>query len=170
MKRLIVGLLVFWSCGLFAQGTAKTCDSTEHRAFDFWVGEWSVIDPAKKKAGDSKIEIIQNGCVVKESWSSATSKYTGTSYNFYNQEMARWEQLWLDNQGGSLNLKGKRSGDAMVLRSNGKTDDKGVTSYNQITWTANNDGTVRQLWQVFSDDKKPQIAFDGLYRPSESSE
>ncbi|MGB5237728.1 MAG: hypothetical protein WBN59_08860 [Flavobacteriaceae bacterium] len=35
---------------------------------------------------------------------------------------------------------------------------------NRITWTYNEDGTVRQLWEIFAGGKVINIAFDGLYR------
>jgi len=36
---------------------------------------------------------------------------------------------------------------------------------NRITWTPNDDGSVRQLWEVLNvTENKWTIAFDGLYK------
>ncbi len=80
---------------------------------------------------------------------------------------ARWEQLWIDNSGNHLKLKGNRVGNKMILSSNEFKDVNGKLHVNRITWTINDDGTVRQLWEVLEGDKVVSIAFDGLYSPRE---
>lgn len=75
----------------------------ENRQFDFWVGEWSVTTTQGfVPAGDSKIELILEDCVVLENWKSQNSPYSGKSYNTYNQALKRWEQYWVDNVGGNI--------------------------------------------------------------------
>src|SRR6202158_1242593 len=77
--------------------------SAENRQFDFWVGEWSVTTTQGSiPAGDSKIELILEDCVVQENWKSQNSPYSGKSYNMYNQALKRWEQYWVDNVGGNI--------------------------------------------------------------------
>jgi hypothetical protein len=141
------------------------CVSENHRAFDFWVGEWRVTTPDGKHAGDNTLQKIQNGCVIRENWRSATSPYTGTSFNFYNQQTQSWEQLWLDNQGSSLHMTGKRVDDQMIMQTAAQENAAGDTVVNKITWTKNADGTVRQLWLIITAGKPDQTAFDGLYTP-----
>jgi len=42
---------------------------------------------------------------------------------------------------------------------------EGEALRNRITWTANPDGTVRQLWEVSKDQGESwQSAFDGLHK------
>ena len=38
------------------------------------------------------------------------------------------------------------------------------TFYHQVTWTDNEDGSVRQLWETFTEGKDVVVAFDGLYK------
>ena len=77
--------------------------SAENRQFDFWLGEWSVATTQGGiPAGDSKIELILEGCVVQENWKSQNGPYSGKSYNTYNQALHRWEQYWVDNVGGNI--------------------------------------------------------------------
>ena len=87
-----------------ARKNQRPCAYTaENRQFDFWVGEWSVTTTqGAVPAGDSKIELILEDCVVQENWKSQNSPYSGKSYNMYNQALKRWEQYWVDNVGGNI--------------------------------------------------------------------
>lgn len=51
----------------------------------------------------------------------------------------------------------------MILSSDRFKDKEGNWNINRITWTANDDGSVRQLWEVLQDGKVTQVLFDGLY-------
>lgn len=159
------GLVVAQSPTQASNQSAKpACNSDNHKAFDFWLGEWRVTTPDGEHAGDNTIEKIQGGCVLKESWRSATSAFTGTSFNFFNQRTQQWEQLWLDNQGSSLHMRGQSEPDKMVLRSDSYQNKAGQSAYNQITWTANDDGSVRQHWVLITEGADDQTIFDGLYQ------
>lgn len=177
MKKLITLVFLLTTMSTAAQSDATSqvsapvqkalpCDTPENRAFDFWIGSWRVTTPDGKHAGDSKIVSVEDGCVIRENWTSATSKYTGTSHNFYNKYTSKWEQVWLDNQGGWLHLRGEGEENKMILRTEDRKGEDGKISYNQITWTKNEDGTVRQFWQVFTEGQEPQVSFDGLYTAS----
>jgi tetratricopeptide (TPR) repeat protein len=77
--------------------------NAENRQFDFWLGEWSVTTTqGGVPAGDSKIELILEDCVVQENWKSQNGPYSGKSYNIYDQAQKRWEQYWVDNAGGNI--------------------------------------------------------------------
>jgi hypothetical protein len=54
----------------------------------------------------------------------------------------------------------------MVLEGRQEPDPKtGIAGRERITWTANADGSVRQLWESSDDEGKTvTVAFDGLYR------
>ena len=55
----------------------------------------------------------------------------------------------------------------MILKSESFKDKDNNDTYNRVTWTYNEDGTVRQLWEnVTTIDGKENvvIAFDGLYK------
>ncbi|HKL89931.1 MAG TPA: hypothetical protein VJ880_01985, partial [Allomuricauda sp.] len=83
--------------------------------------------------------------------------------NFFNAQTNQWEQLWVDNAGASLKLKGNRVENQMILTSEEFTKADGKPYKNRITWTKNDDGTVRQLWEVLDEEGNVSIAFDGLY-------
>lgn len=141
------------------------CCFAEARQFDFWLGEWETYTPDGKLAGTNSISLAQDSCLIRESWKSHGSEYTGTSYNFYNRRTGHWQQLWIDNQAGNLQLEGKFNGTAMVLQSEELPNREKKPQIDRITWTPNEDGTVRQLWEVSTDKGKTwQVIFDGMYK------
>lgn len=163
---LIFVVALLFSPSLFSQQETDPCRSEQHAQFDFWVGQWAVT-VSNKAAGNNTIKKIEGGCVLRESWQSATSPYTGTSYSFYNQAKKQWEQLWLDNRGGFLKLAGNRIGNKMILQSAETENAEGDKVTQKISWTLNENGSVRQLWEVLTVGKDTQIAFDGLYQKAE---
>ncbi len=149
----------------FCQSDPKpcTCCSEKHRQFDFWLGEWEVKSNGKP-AGRNTITLVQDSCLIREDWISAGSQFTGTSYNFYNRDKDRWQQLWIDNQGGYLELTGHFENGQMILKSEEMTNPNGEKYFNRITWTPNPDGTVRQHWEISKDNGLNwDTVFDGIY-------
>jgi hypothetical protein len=143
-----------------------TCDAPEHRQFDFWVGDWSVVGKkAGKVVGHSRIEAALGGCLIIETWTGgATSK----SLNLYNRNLGAWEQFWVDSQGNRLHLQGGlRDGDAlgkvMVLETPPNADGSARHRHDRITWSADAQGRVRQLWETSIDGGEWTVQFDGLY-------
>ncbi|MBN4070436.1 hypothetical protein JYT76_02030 [Olleya sp. AH-315-F22] len=165
MKKILsLALICFMSLSLNAQTNNCNCCIENHQAFDFWIGTWIVTNPDGTLAGKNTIKKIQDNCILQENWTSAKGNYTGTSNNFYNYSTKQWEQVWIDNQGLSLHLKGNRIGNQMILSSDELTNKKGNKFINRITWTNNEDGSVRQLWEIIKDGKVASVAFDGLYK------
>jgi tetratricopeptide (TPR) repeat protein len=81
----------------------------ENRQFDFWIGDWDVVTTREgATAGTSHIERAIGDCVIWENWTSLGNGagYAGKSYNIYNADFARWEQFWVDNQGGVIHFTG----------------------------------------------------------------
>lgn len=102
--------------------------------------------------------------MIKESWTSANGNFTGTSFNYYNSKTEQWEQLWLDVAGTILKLKGKRIKNQMILRSDPAPQEDGTSLIQQISYTLNEDGSIRQLWEVLQDEMSGRVLFDGVYR------
>ncbi len=157
-------LFLFFLLLANVQAQAQSCQSEAHRAFDFWIGEWQVSNADGSNAGENLITSEQNGCLIKESWRSASGSFTGTSLNFYHPVKKRWQQLWIDNGGGYLELHGHREANKMILRSEPSINKEGKTVVQQITWALNDDKTVQQTWQTLLDGKVDKLVFDGLYQ------
>jgi hypothetical protein len=108
---------------------------------------------------------MQDSCLLQENWNSNGSPYSGTSYNFYNPGTRKWQQVWLDNQGGNLLLEGTFENGRMILTSGELPNREQKLQIDRITWTPNKDGTVRQLWEITTDKGKNwTVVFDGLYK------
>lgn len=139
------------------------CAAAENRLFDFWIGSWNVTNPAGKQAGTSEITLEMGNCVIHEHW-KAQRGYVGESFNIYDAKRKVWHQTWVDNGGNTLMLDGQFEGGNMTLSDKdtpGKADRNAI---NEIIWTANADGSVRQLWRTSTDGGKTwQTAFDGKY-------
>jgi tetratricopeptide (TPR) repeat protein len=133
----------------------QPCTSEQHRAFDFWIGEWDVTTPASTTwLASSSITVANNGCSIHESYRTP-SGLAGMSINFYDAGRKLWHQSWIDNQGAPIYLEGNLVDGAMVL-----TD---ATS--RVTWSWQPDGQVRQHWESTTDEGKTwSTAFDGYYR------
>lgn len=168
MKKLALLCLLMYSTVSFAQSNRCNCCTENHDAFDFWIGDWQVFNKDNSVAGYNTITQIQNNCIIQENWTSAKGNFTGTSNSFYNASKKQWEQIWVDNQGGVLHLKGQRQGNQMILKTDEATNAKGQTIVHKVTWTKNEDGTVRQYWESITNGKEVTVAFDGLYKPKKA--
>ena len=146
-----------------ARPAPPTCSAEEHRQFDFWIGTWDVFDPDGRQVGMNVIRMDLNGCVLHESWQSLSSPHRGHSYNIYDRSTGRWHQTWVDNAGLLLQLDGGVVDGNMVME--GATrDPDGQETLNRITWSPEDDGTVRQLWEMSDDGGETwDVAFDGRY-------
>lgn len=167
MKTTILAMILVTTFRLNAQINSCNCCSEKHSEFNFWEGSWIVTKPDGSPAGTNMIDKLQDNCILRENWSSANGGYTGTSYNFYNSKTEMWEQLWLDNQGGVLHLKGNRKGNQMILQSDELENPKGEPYFHRITWTLNGDGSVRQYWETITNNQNIVVAFDGLYKKTQ---
>ena len=139
------------------------CTAIENRQFDFWIGDWDVTNPAGQPAGTNLIKPILNGCVLHESW-KGKGNFVGESLNIHDARRKVWHQTWVDGSGGALMMDGKFDNDSMTLSDRdmpGKPDARVV---NEIAWTPNADGSVRQHWRTSNDGGKTWVtAFDGKY-------
>lgn len=141
---------------------AKPCTTAPYKHFEFWLGEWKVLNKQGKHVGDSVISSIMNGCAMSEAWTSVTG-YRGVSYNFYDKNKQQWHQTWIGMDGNPLYLDGKLIDNKMVL--SGKTTANGKTTIQKITWTPLEDGRVSQHWQTSTDDGKTwNELFLGFYQ------
>lgn len=165
--RLFIFCFIVFSLTVEAQEQHCNCCTEKHSEFDFWKGTWTVTKPDGSIAGTNIIDKIQNNCILRENWTSAKGSFTGTSTNFYNYAKKQWEQIWVDNQGSSLHLKGNRIDNKMILKTDVAQNKDGNPYYHKVTWTLNEDGTVRQYWETITNDKDIVVVFDGLYKKTE---
>ena len=167
---LIVMLLSSITLKISAQKTDEkpcSCCTEAHSQFDFWLGDWTVYNTEGKQVGANSItkEDKYDNCVIREQWKS-TGTNRGTSYNYYNLADKTWNQVWIDNSGFSLTLKGSYINNKMVLKSE-LLESKNGKYYNRITWQLNENKSVTQTWDILNEQNKvTQVAFKGIYKKS----
>ena len=144
-----------------AQSSPPPCAATEHRAFDFWIGEWNVHGANGKLAGTNSIKREIGGCVLHERYDTGRG-YSGESFNIYDAPRRVWHQTWVDSGGLLLMLEGGIRDGKMVLEGQTTGLDQKVTRH-RISWTPNPDGSVRQLWESTGTGGEWTVAFDGKY-------
>jgi len=171
MRLAIVPLVIFWA-GVASSAQAQSpaaappqCTALESRQFDFWIGEWDVTDQqSKQHAGESRIEKLYGGCVLRENWSS--EGFTGGSLNSWWQGDGKWHQTWMDQAGAFRHfIGGLENGRMVMVAEQPRPSQPGQTVLVRLTFTPNPDGTVRQ-YSDYSTDKGAtwQFRYDYLYR------
>jgi tetratricopeptide (TPR) repeat protein len=149
-----------------AQKNQRPCVYTpENRQFDFWIGEWTVTTTqGGMPAGDSKIELILQDCVILENWKSGGISYAGNSYNIYNQALKRWEQYWVDNVGGNIFFHGNLKDGVMDYWTDEIPQPDGKKLRRHSQFIPAGPDRVRQFSQGSSDGGKTwQVEYDFTY-------
>lgn len=148
-----------------AERLSHPCEHDErYQAFDFWVGEWDVF-MGDQQVGRNHITKLQRGCIVHESWTSASGG-TGESINFLDPKTGKWTQHWVDENGGVVWYAGgpKNNGMHMVGEN---IDSEGKVKATRVTFSPEADGTVHHLIEHSDDEGKTwSVWFDAIYRPS----
>jgi len=163
MRIISTALLFFILNGsLLAQKDCPCC-SKDDRAFDFWIGHWIVKDTAGKVVGENTISAIEDGCALQEKWKGKSGS-TGTSLNYYDKTDSTWNQVWADNSGGILRLKGNWKNGAMIMLSEIQNSQSHGNFLNRVTWTPVDNGTVIQNWDlVNANEETIKTVFYGVY-------
>ena len=171
MRHILLAILLLPSLGM-AQApdeseipaAAGRCEAPEHRQFDFWLGEWNVSSNGQP-AGTNSIRATLGGCVLQENWQGAGSGgISGTSFNIYDRDRGLWHQTWVDANGTLLQLDGGLSDGSMVLEGERPVPSGNGTVLHRISWTPQEDDSVRQLWEASQDSGESwNVIFDGLY-------
>ena len=168
MKKLLL-LVVSSFFILQVQSQGMPCSKPEFRQFDFWLGEWEAYGVKGAKAGDSRVSIILDSCVILEEWTGAPSQgftYTGKSFNSYNVASKQWQQTWTDNTGNTTEfLRGEGSNGKIVYYANKVTGPKGELFMRRLTFTKLSDDKVRQFGERSDDGGKTwSTEYDLEYR------
>jgi hypothetical protein len=133
---------------------AEPCkNSPEYRQFDFWVGEWDVQNTLGQPAGTSSIQQILEGCIILENWTGQNG-YSGKSFNLYNKESGKWEQIWVDSMGAITKYEGRLTRDGVLEYHYESTQPNGTKMEHRLTFFKLDPDRVRQFSETSMDEGK----------------
>jgi hypothetical protein len=126
--------------------------AAEWRQFDFWAGDWDVLDTSGQRVGTSHVERILRDCVVFENW---TDYYggTGKSFNYRDASTGKWHQTWVDDKGLVTQYVGGFSDGAMRLEGE-SVDRTGAKVLRRMTISNLGPDKVRQVCETTRDGGK----------------
>ena len=141
------------------------CEDERHGQFDFWLGEWEVYPRGREQqVASSLIEKVSAGCAIRESWMPLQGR-EGSSLSTYDPATGRWHQLWIGGSPGRVLFDGGVIEGAMVLTGYWGRDAQGNPTLVRMTYTLEDDGSVRQYGQASSDHGRTWAdSFDFIYR------
>jgi hypothetical protein len=146
-----------------SSNNSPRCSQPGHRQFDFWLGEWDVrwVLGGEEGKGTNVIRATLDGCVILENFDGTPAlPLRGMSISTFNPRSGKWQQTWVDNQGGYLDFVGELKDGRMVLQRKAVINDKEITQrmvWHNITkdrldwnWERSDDGgkTWKLLWQI----------------------
>lgn len=155
MKKTLLLIILFCiSYPLLAQ--RLPCSSPQFRQFDFWIGEWDVFGKTGQKAGDSKISLILDSCIILEEWTSANMqqglRYAGKSFNTWNAATKEWQQTWVDNRGNTTAFThGKYEEKKIIFNTDPFPFSKDTIAVRRLTFFDLGKDKVRQLGEITKD-------------------
>lgn len=167
---LLFSVCTFCCLLLGAQSSSRPCSDPVYRQFDFWIGQWEAFTPDGKKAGDSKISVILDSCIILEEWASASVvkgiRYAGKSYNTYNAAKKRWQQYWVDNAAGVTEyFNGRFTGNKMILETDNEKQANDSFKIQKMTFYNLGPDKVRQHGESSTDNGQIwKTDFDLEYR------
>ena len=140
----------------------SSCTSPAYRQFDFWAGDWDVLDvDSPTKVAHARVDLILDGCVLREDYQGADG-HKGQSFTIYDATRKVWQQSWVTNRGESLIIQGQFEDGEMVL--SGEDHAKGALV--RGTWKPTN-GNVREIAVTSTDGGKTwKPWFDIVFRPA----
>ncbi len=152
MKKFILLTILFYLTNA-TQAQKLPCSNVVYRQFDFWLGQWEAFGTNGQKAGDSKITLILDSCVILEEWTSTALqqglRYAGKSFNTYNAATKQWQQTWVDNVGGTNEyLIGKFENNQIIYTSTPFKISKDTIAIRKMTFTNLSTNKMRQHGQI----------------------
>ncbi len=123
--------------------------ASDYHQFDYWIGDWEVVDRAGDALGTTHVEGRLAGCVLHETWHGVGGG-EGQSFTSWNPGLHRWEQYWVDGQGVPIFFTGRFENGELHLRADSATR-AGMPLQRRVTISKLPTGRLRQLSESSSD-------------------
>lgn len=148
-----------------AQSSPPACSTAEYHQFDFWVGDWEVLD-AGKPVAHVVVDKILGDCAIRERYSEPQG-YEGQSFNIYDAGRDYWRQTWMTNRGKFLEITGTLQAGSMVL--SGTDYDSTPLRLVRGTWKPVKGGVEETAITSTDGGKTWTTWFDLFFRPFRKS-
>jgi hypothetical protein len=160
---LVVGAAMAMGTGNFPSSRAE--EASPAAQFDFWLGNWELTSGGKP-AGTNTITREYDGAVIMERFAgSGENALHGMSVSVFNKNTGRWNQTWVDNQGGYLDFEGGFADGKMILSRHATIQGKEVAQ--RMVWfnitpdsfdwnwerSDDNGATWKTLWPIHYERK-----------------
>lgn len=157
---LAAGFPIYGLGGLEAATPGHPCETGAYRDFDFWLGNWEVLNPDGETIGTNAVTRELDGCVVAEHWTDSEGG-RGRSINTYDAETGEWHQTWVSAAfSGHVRMSGGLDEDGvMVLTGQREAVNRGFTIFDEYRWTRLGPDRVEQDGFV----RVPAIGFEGSF-------
>jgi hypothetical protein len=133
----------------------------ESRMFDFWVGDWDVVNTQGQKAGSSSVQLLLEGCALYENWVDGQGG-GGKSLNSYNVDTKQWQQFWTDQYGRVTEYRESEWIDGSLRFTAHQIMPQGPALIH-MTFTSVNPDLVRQFGESSTDGGKTWAPSFDLY-------
>ncbi len=105
------GLVAVWPLSAQDAGPCETDDS--YQGLDFLLGEWRLVADGET-VGHSRVEKLENGCLVAETWSFVDGR-SGRTYSSFDPAARAWRRFSVSNRGVILRSDGTVDGDELMV-------------------------------------------------------
>jgi len=142
----------------------------EYSQFNFWVGKWDVVNPAGNHAGDSEIDLMNNGCTIVENWTGAGG-FVGKSFNYFDTTDNKWHQFWINQNAQKTTFEGNLIDGNMVYYSYDHVKDEKNPYLERLTFFNLGPDKVRQFDERSTDQGKTwTVGYDLTYNRKTNSD
>ncbi len=161
VPRVPVGSVGFAVYGRGVPTGTPRCTAPDYRAWDFWVGRWTIQTANGAPSGTSRIESVLGGCAILETFAGGQ----GVSLSAFDRATGEWRQDYVDFQGLTLRLHGGLRDGAMRLADSVRVIPGGPSLRSRFAWQRDSlSGEVRQTWWFSTDGGATErVNFDGRY-------
>ena len=128
--------------------------SERYRDLDFWVGTWAAApwgSPPGTRNATSVVQAMLDTCLVLENYNGRG--YEGKSFNYYDPNLDRWRQVWVDNGGTISDVVGGVRDGVFQLVGEG-FNPRGVKITRRMTLRRIAADTLRHTWEASADGGK----------------
>ena len=164
---LLLGALGLLAVLPSAAQSEGACEENEgHRALDFLLGEWQLVSGGEA-VGRSRVEKLEDGCLIAETWSFADGR-SGRTYSSFDRAASLWRRFNVSNRGVVIQSSGAVEGGALLARGERTTAD-GETSSWRERWAPEARGRIRVVAGRSPaggrGDRGGTVLFEGYYVP-----